>query len=348
MHGRHIHCVARRLMPPLSTANGVRDIVVIGASAGGVGALREIIQGLPSRFPAAVFIVLHLSPERPSVLGPLLDQLGPLRVRTAEDGDPIEPGTVYVAPPDMHMTLQGGRVHVAFGPPQDRHRPSIDVLFRSAAHEFGSRVVGVVLTGFLSDGTAGLRSIKQQGGTTLVQDPQSAAHRGMPDSALRSGQIDHIVPLADIAGVLVRLTQATPRPPPATPNGVLQFDTDADLGQVGKLEPVAVPSSFLCPDCGGALWEMRADEPPRFRCRVGHGYSIESLVASQQPYVERALWEAARSLEDRAALFRRMAGSWRERDAEAVVEHFARTAEQSAANAAVIRSLLGLPEERGS
>lgn len=191
---------------PDATPTRAHDIVVIGASAGGVTAVSELVRRLPSGFPASVFIVLHLSRDSPSLLSQLLDQLGPLPVRTAEDRDPIRPGMVYVAPRDRHMTLRAGQVRVSFGPHQDHHRPSIDVLFRSAALAYGPRVVGVVLTGFLSDGAAGLRAIKDAGGIAVVQDPRTAMHRGMPDSALRVVEPDHCVPLEQIADLLVAST----------------------------------------------------------------------------------------------------------------------------------------------
>lgn len=328
---------------PDATPTSARDIVVIGASAGGVTALAELVRRLPADFHASVFIVLHLSRDSPSMLSELLDQLGPLPVRTAEDGDPIAAGTVYVAPRDRHITLRDGRVRVTFGPRQDHHRPSVDVLFRSAALAYGPRVVGVVLTGFLSDGAAGLRAIKDAGGLAIVQDPRTAMYRSMPDSALRELEPDHCVALEEIPDLLV----ASTTPPghqeaPVLPRS-LQFEVEADLGQVGRLEAVANPSSYLCPDCGGSLWEMREGEPARFRCRVGHGHSLDSLLASQTPNVERALFAAMRSLEDNAALSRRLAEDWRNRKAENVVEHFSREAERSSEHAAVIRSMLGTP-----
>jgi two-component system chemotaxis response regulator CheB len=327
---------------------GMRNTVVIGASAGGVTALQEIVAGLRPGFPASVFIVLHLSPDAPSLLAELLDQASLIPVRTAHDGDPVEPGTVYVAPPDRHMTLEDNRVRISLGPKQDRHRPSVDVLFRSAARELGPQVIGVVLTGFLSDGTAGMRAIKERGGVTVVQDPRSAQHPGMVESALRNVSIDHCVALEEIPALLTRLVTAAPsaQAPAQPPSRALDFESAADLGKVGDISEVAEPSSFLCPDCSGGLWEVKADNLIRYRCRVGHGYSAESLLASQEPAVERALWAAVRSLEDRAALGERLADAWRPRRAPNLVDHFSRLAEQSHANAAAIRSLLGLKDER--
>jgi two-component system chemotaxis response regulator CheB len=321
-----------------------RDIIVIGGSAGGIAALSEIVQALPRDFPAAVFVVLHVSKGTPSLLGSVLDRLSMLPVRTALDGSPIEPGTITVAPSDQHMTLDGERVRVAFGPLQNRSRPSVDVLFRSAALCCGPRVVGVVLTGFLSDGAAGLREIKRQGGIAVVQDPDSAPFPDMPKNALRATPVDHCVALEELPGLLVRLTAqvreselSDPRPSPTQ-----LFEAGADLGEVHDIESVAKPSSFLCPDCGGALWELNNDDQPRYRCRVGHGYSAETLVAGQDAAVETALWAATRILEDRAALFHRLADAWRKREAPAVLQHFEREAHKSSNHAATLRSLLGM------
>jgi two-component system chemotaxis response regulator CheB len=188
------------------TQRNMRDIIVIGASAGGVPALSEIVQALPHDLPAAVFVVLHVAANGRSVLGPLLDRISPLPIRTAEDRAAIELGTVHIAPQDRHMTLEPEQVRVSFGPLQNRNRPSIDVLFRSAALSHGPRVIGVVLTGFLSDGTAGLLAIKQRGGLAVVQDPDSASFPDMPANALRAVDVDHCVPLAEIPSLLTRLT----------------------------------------------------------------------------------------------------------------------------------------------
>jgi two-component system chemotaxis response regulator CheB len=235
-------------------------------------------------------------------------------------------------------------VRVTHGPLQNRHRPSIDVLFRSAATSYGPRVIGVVLTGFLSDGTVGLQIIKDMGGTSIVQDPATALVPSMPESALRNAQVDFVVPLEEIPALIVQLTShpLRERPLDLERAEVHRIEAAADLGQVTDLAKVARPSSYMCPDCAGGLWELRGG-PPRFRCRVGHGYSLEDLVQSQDKQVETALWAAARTLEDRAALSRQLADQWRERGAQNLVEHFQRRGDESARHAAVLRGLLGVP-----
>ena len=213
--------------PP--TLRNARDIIVIGASAGGVPALSEIVQALPRDLPAAVFVVLHIPSSGSSALGPILDRISPMPIRTAADRTPIEMGTVYVAPQDRHMTLEPEHVRVSYGPLQNHNRPSIDVLFRSAALSHGPHVIGVVLTGFLSDGAAGLLAIKQQGGLAVVQDPDSASFPDMPSNALRAVEVDHCVPLAQIASLLVQLTA------PQTPTALCpspRAKSDPGLGRL--------------------------------------------------------------------------------------------------------------------
>jgi two-component system, chemotaxis family, protein-glutamate methylesterase/glutaminase len=323
------------------TSTPVRpDIVVIGASAGGVSALQRLVQALPGDLAATVLIVLHVPAESKSMLGPVLARASALPVSTPVDGEPMKQSHIYVAPPDQD------RVRVTHGPLQNRHRPSIDVLFRSAATGYGTRVIGVVLTGFLSDGTVGLQSIKDLGGTSIVQDPATALIPSMPESALRNVKVDFVVPLEEIPLLIAQLT-SRPSPTRAINQDsahVHRLEAAADLGQVIDLEKVARPSSYICPDCVGGLWELRGGAT-RFRCGVGHGYSLDDLTKSQDEQVETALWAAARSLEDRAVLSRRLADQWRDRDAEDVVEHFQRRGEESARHAAVLRGLLGVPAD---
>lgn len=320
------------------------DIVVIGASAGGVSALQRIVTALPHDLPAAVFVVLHISADSKALLAPLLARNSALPVETAVDGAPIRRGRVLIAPPDRHLTLDENQVRVTLGPPQNRHRPSIDVLFRSAAVHHGARVIGVVLTGFLNDGTSGLEAIKDFGGVSVVQDPATADVPSMPESALRHVDVDHCVPLQQISQLIVRLTANTRVPGALSMDRVKlhRFEAEADLGDVQNLDKYAKPSSFLCPDCGGGLWEL-GEDGTRYRCRVGHGYTVEELAESQDQTVEAALWAAARSLEDRAALSRRLAEQWRDRNADEVAEHFQRRSDESSQHAATLRKLLGVP-----
>jgi two-component system chemotaxis response regulator CheB len=183
----------------------VPNVIVIGASAGGVEPLRYIVRALPADFPAAIFIVMHLSPLSPSVLPNILGTRGRMKVGGAVDGQPIEPANVYVAPPDMHLLVEPGYMRLSRGPRENRHRPAIDPLFRSAARSYGSRVIGIVLTGMLDDGAQGLHVVKSQGGIAIVQDPEEAAFNPMPLSAMKNNHVDYVLKVAEMPKKIMQL-----------------------------------------------------------------------------------------------------------------------------------------------
>src|SRR5262245_34861077 len=273
----------------------VRDIVVIGTSAGGIAALQTVFAGLPRDLPAAVFVVIHMSPDTPSVLPRLLERAGPLPVHAAVDGEPVRGGNVYVASPDHHLLIEDGRVRVARGPKENRHRPSVDPLFRSAAVSYGRRVIGVVMTGALDDGTAGLRTIKQRGGLALVQDPAEADFPSMPRSAIENVAVDRVLPLREIPVALAELA-GKPVDGTAPPDAAAETEALMATGEPESTDKLGKPSAFGCPECGGVLWEIDDAQLLRFRCRVGHAYSADSLVVEQTEGVEDALWAALRAL----------------------------------------------------
>ena len=315
----------------------VPDIFVVGASAGGVEALEQLVHQLPANFPGSLFIVLHMMAGE-SLLPEILAKRSQLAVVAASEGAPVLPGTVYVCIPDHHLVLETNAVRVRKGPMQHRNRPAIDVLFRTAAAEYGSRVVGVVLTGLLDDGTAGLLAIKRHGGITVVQDPADARFPDMPNSALRNVPIDHVLPLVQVPRLLVQLARG---------NGGLRRAPSLRLVEPGKNVPKsemlpgdAKPSAYSCPDCHGVLWEVADPDVLWFRCRVGHGYAPESLGFEQDRAVEDALWAAVRSLEEQASLARRLAEHWRERNAALMVRQHEQKAERSEGHAARLRELL--------
>lgn len=294
-----------------------RDIVVLGASAGGLEAVREILAGLPAGARLSLFVVVHTSPRFPSYLAEALAGASKLPVAYALDGEPIRPARVYVAPPDNHLMIGQGRLRVVRGPRENGHRPAVDALFRTAARHLGSRVVGVVLSGALDCGSVGLRLIKAAGGIAVVQQPEDAAVPDMPRNALHSVQPDYVLPAGRIAGVLqelaARATAAAPVPsrPAASP----------ERAAPGKNEILA------CPDCGGPLQEYFEAGLPRLRCKVGHVYSAESFDVEQAHSVESALWSAVRALKERAQYRERLArrtptlaGRMRE-NAESLHEH---------------------------
>jgi two-component system, chemotaxis family, protein-glutamate methylesterase/glutaminase len=319
------------------------EIVVIGASAGGVEALRTIAAGLPGDLPAAVFVVLHLPSGGTSVLPAILQRAGDLPASSALDGEPVEPGRIYVAPPDHHLLVDDDVVRLARGPRENGHRPAIDTLFRSAARSYGSRTIGVVLSGVLDDGTAGLATIKAAGGPTIVQDPDDALYAAMPRAAIAYVDPDHVVDADAIPELVVRLTKEPPRPeadPPGGSDDVLEETLVAvDRGSSDQPQP-GEPSGFTCPECSGGLWEARENGVPRFRCRTGHQFSVETLLSEQSQSVEAALWSALRALEERAAMAREMAVRFNRRGHRVTSARWERRADQAVHQAVVVRDLL--------
>ena len=279
-------------------------IIVIGASVGGVDAIRSLAAALPADLAAAVFIVLHIGAHK-SELPWLLNQLGPLRASHAKDGDPIRPGHIYVAPPDHHLVVEPGHMRLTRGPRENWARPAIDPLFRSAARAYGRNVIGVVLTGGLNDGTAGLYEIEQRGGTTIVQHPDEATNPSMPLSALKHVAVDHCLPLADIPMLLARLiAEKTADASSGGGHPALPKQRSQEMTAEYKLDhPVAI----TCPDCGGALRRIELGTLTQFACHIGHVYTAEVAVAAQFAALEWSLGAAMRSLSERSELCRQMA-----------------------------------------
>ena len=269
-------------MPP-------RHVVVIGASAGGIEALRELIAGLPADFPAAIAVVLHTSPQSPGILHDILTRSGHLEAVSPQDRDRLRAARIYVAPPDFHLLIEPGRVRVAKGPKENRFRPALDPLFRSAAQVYGPNAIGVVLTGSLDDGTAGLWTIKQLGGVAIVQDPDDALFPGMPQNAIDFVNVDYIVPLSEIPPLLVRLTAEDPRAAvfdvPEPVEVEVKIAKQEDPVQAG-IRKIAEPSPFVCPDCHCVLLLVKEGGRIRFRCQTGHAYSTESLLADIREQIE--------------------------------------------------------------
>jgi len=305
------------------------DIVVIGASAGGVEALTAVVSRFPVTLPAAVFVVIHLPVNSPSVLPQILQRAGPLPAAFARYGEAIKHGHIYIAPPDHHLLIQRGYVRVVRGPKENRHRPSADVLFRTAASAYGPRVVGVVLTGALDDGTMGLQAVKRRGGLAIVQDPQDALVPSMPQSALESVGVDYCLPLAEIAPLLVRLA--------SSPVENVLESLEGNMAEPEHEELPELASGFTCPDCHGALWELRDGELIRFRCRVGHTFSPDSLLEGQSEALERALWSAIRGMEERAALTRQLGQRMRERGVHSTATRFDERAQEMEQQATLLR-----------
>jgi two-component system, chemotaxis family, protein-glutamate methylesterase/glutaminase len=319
-----------------------RDIVVVGASAGGVEALIGLVGPLPADLPASLFVVLHLPSTGGSALPDILTRHGPLPASHAKDGEPIEQRRIYVAPPDHHLLLRAGHVHLARGPHENGHRPAVDPLFRSAAREYATRVAGVVLSGTLDDGTAGLLAIKSRGGVAIVQHPEEALYPGMPNNAIEHVEVDHVLPAAGIAGTLARLARE-PVPEPADPVAAeLKAEVELEgfsMEAIGGGNPGRA-SGFSCPDCNGVLWEIQDGGLVRFRCRVGHAWSPESLLTQQSEALEGALWVALRALEERAAMAIRLAEPARRRGHMITATRFGEQAQEARQAAGLVRRLL--------
>src|SRR5687768_635794 len=253
-----------------------KRVVVIGTSSGGIEALRTIIGALPRDFDAAIAIVMHTAPQSPGVLPDIIRRAGPLDAPAVRSGESLRRGAIYVAPPDHHLLIEPGRIRLTRGPRENRFRPAIDPLFRSAAQVYGPAAIGVILTGNLGDGTAGLWAIKRLGGTTIVQDPTEATFPSMPESAVRHVDVDHVVPLAEIGPLLATLT--TRAVEPAAPVAVSEaMEVEVNIAKEqdpldAGLERIAKPSEFTCPDCHGVLMELKEGDRVRFRCHTGHAY----------------------------------------------------------------------------
>ena len=291
-----------------------RDVIVVGASAGGVEALAELASGLPADLPAAVFVILHLTADARSNLPGILSRAGPLPAIHAVDGGTIRPGQIYVAPPNRHLLLEGDHMHLSFGPRINSVRPSIDVLFRSAARTFDARVIGVVLSGTLDDGTLGLDAIRMRGGITVVQDPEEARFSGMPRSAIERVDPDYVLPVTEIPRLLQKLTAgATQGVPAAEGSDAVEHEVSSEF----RVDDAAPPpqekrgnaaSGFTCPNCHGSVWELEDGGLPRIECRVGHAFSIDAFLGEQAVALEDAIWSAINALEERATTLRRFAG----------------------------------------
>lgn len=298
-----------------------KDIIAIGGSAGSGAVLRKVIGALPSDLPASVFVSTHIPANTPSLLSEILSSRAGIPVAQAVDGQPIERGRVYLAAPDRHLLVVDSTIRLGEGPRENMVRPAIDPLFRSAALAFGSRVVGVVLTGMLNDGASGLHSIKACGGTAVVQSPMDAESEQMPVAALEAVNADHVVPSDQLAGLLVRLaeTDAGPSRPPGRELGLeVEIAAGARLGSE-RLRKIATPSALSCPDCHGVLSETRDDGPLRYRCQIGHGYTAE-ILASRGAEVDEAIRVAMRVMEERVTLVERMALDARQTGRTAVAE----------------------------
>ena len=327
------------------------DIIVVGASAGGVETLCQLVSSLPPDLAAAVFIVLHIPVHGKSMLPTILNraiakqhgELSSLQARHPTDGELIQPGQIYVAPSDKHLLIKDRCIHLSRSARENSHRPAIDPLFRTADRSYGQRVVGVILSGLLDDGTAGLAVIKQRGGVAIAQDPEEALYSGMPSSAIENVDVDYILKVGDIAKTLTYLADQPVVESKAPVPQLLEMEANIahfDLDTMQKTDRPGTPSGFACPECSGVLWELQEGKLVRFRCRTGHAYSINSLLAEQNDALEVALWSALRALEEKAALTDRMAKRAQTNNQNISAQRFQTQAQDSQQSAVLVRQML--------
>src|SRR3954451_551930 len=319
-------------------ANG-KDIIVIGGSAGAMAAIQEILRSLTTDLPATLFIALHTAENSPKLLADIFSKSTPLPVRYPHDREPIELGTVYGAVPDRLLFVKPGEIRLVRGPKENNFRPAVDPLFRSAAQAYGERVIGVVLSGGLDDGTHGILQIKRRGGTAIAQSPDDAAEPSMPRSAIERVGVDYILPAAEIGLMLNKLVAPDSESP--APVGVDVPDLAEGLPSGLRLGSAVVPSSpFICPHCNGALWEHREGNLLRYRCHMGHGFTADTLSLLQSDSVEQALWVAIRSLEEQAQLQLRLADQTSHNAGFSMRERFIAKAADCQHTADLLRSLV--------
>ena len=311
-------------------------LVLIGASEGGIKALRSLAAALPAGFPAAIVIVLHIGAHK-SELPALLNAAGPVRASHAQGGESIKPSRIYVAPPDHHVLIELGRLRLTRGPRENCTRPAIDPLFRSAAAIYGTHIIGVILTGGLNDGTAGLLEIKQHGGIVVVQDPDDATNPSMPQSALTHVAVDHRTTIAALPGLLTSLvaglaTGSTPSPPVDPAGGGME----KMVGDFTLDQPVAI----TCPDCGGALRQLELGSLTQYGCHIGHVYTQEIMLTAQFAAMESSLEAAMRAISERSELCRQLAGKLRSAGDGETASKWMAAMQEARERAIAVRALL--------
>ena len=330
-------------------------VITIGTSAGGIQALQTLIGQLPKDFPAAILIVQHLSNEAASNLVTVLGRVSQLPIEFAKDRQLIELSHIYLAPPDFHLIVKDERVRVIRGPRENRMRPAIDPLFRTAAVTYRSYATGVILTGMLDDGTAGLQAIESCGGMTIVQDPSDAAYSSMPKSAIANVRVDRIVPLKEIPDILIERVKQTPAIVSEVPADLL---LEAPITKEAITEPetmkqIGKPVAHSCPSCGGPLWQIGNNTELldksrqfskqsllRYRCHIGHAFTSRTLIEEQNEATEKALWIALRTLEERGRLLKNMSDRYAQRGATALAKTHEERAEEALEHSALIRDLI--------
>ncbi|TDB67555.1 chemotaxis protein CheB [Arundinibacter roseus] len=324
-----------------------QNIVVVGSSAGGVMALKELVSSFPKNFEASICIVQHLAADANSQLPSILSAAGSLPAVNPKDGQKLQPGHIYIAPADRHMILFDEQILVKKGPKENRFRPSIDVLMRSAAIEYGPRVIGVVLTGRLSDGTSGLWSVREMGGITITQSPQEALYPQMPQSVLDTFEVDYVLPIAEIGALIVRLVNKQPNDSHAELNeqqkkqlhieteiAAQRYAFDSGIREMGQ------KTDYTCPECGGALVGIKEGCGMRYRCHTGHGFSAQSLMTDIVEVTEINVWSALRSVEEGIMLMEQSATQAHTTGQPGLAEDFSQKSQQLRAKSKLLLDFL--------
>lgn len=311
-------------MPKTGKSRKIKKVVVIGTSAGGLNALKAIVSQLQTDFAAPVLVVQHISADATgSVLLDILNKAGTLKCEHAVSGTKLKNGNLYLAPSDHHLMIDDdGSLLVTKGAQENRSRPAIDPLFRSAAVVFSSNVIGVLLTGYLDDGTAGMIAIKRCGGTCIIQDPADAEYPDMPRNALNQIKPDHCLPLMEMGELLYKLISSKPGKSKTIPEDILIETKIAKrvLSDLPAVNALGKQVPFNCPGCGGVLWEVEKDPAMRYRCHTGHAYTAASLLAEQTMQIEETMWTALRMFEERRNLLLSIGKQQRGATAKSAIE----------------------------
>lgn len=344
-----------RLVPTRKGRVRNQDIFVIGASAGGVEAVISIVRGLPRNLRATVFVVVHVSPMSTGLFAGILNRESAMAACHPKDRARIKKGSIYVAPPDMHMVIEGRAVRVIKGPKLNMHRPAIDPLFWSAARYYGDRVAGIILTGFLDDGAAGLAAVKSAGGVAIVQRPEEALAQSMPAAALKKTRVDYRISLGEMPELILQLSGTKVRSMPVKKSllngkngkngksrGAKANGNGRDVSKTKALQENGKRdiSPFTCPDCHGTIWEVLDEGGIRFECRVGHSYSPETMAQAHEDDLERALWASLRTLEESLALLTKLAENSERRGSQRAAQAYRQRADERSKYAAAMRKFL--------
>ncbi len=296
-------------MASTNSDGATRGVVAIGASAGGVEALTQLVSKLPHDLPYAVLIALHVPPNAPSVLAHILNRSGPLPAKAAQEGDELMAGRIYVAVPDRHLLVSDHRIVLAEGPTENGHRPAINALFRSVALSYGPKGIGILLSGVLDDGVLGAAAIRSRGGVIVVQKPDDALYPSMPLNAIRAGVVDHEVAAIEVGPLLARLADREIEERDMDPDDHIEIENRIAMGRrystAFDAESLGPHSGYTCPDCNGSLMIVSENN---YRCRVGHAWTADALLKARDDEIENALWVALRSLREKATLSRKLAG----------------------------------------